>query len=270
MKTQIPVPPPNAAPPFPPEKLEFKNKGFRKMCVTAIVAGTIIAAVYILSEMIFHKQCQNYPRAIIRIIEVILFCIEMGLFANRMSLYLEFSGDYALARRSAVIMMAMLIISSVTEAYYISPFLADPNAIKARQIYMAIIIVIGTITVLPLLQFELFNIDIITMRVSAYIGIAASIVSFFIGSLIIGYSTIVTADVDGLFNIIARIIDSLAPVYLLQIFPCLILVYHSRILFIREIKRDNKFNPQGPDPELEKISGPDDYESKELEELEDV
>ena len=238
------------------------------MCLSSMVIGGIIVLLYIVLEFINRSQSQNYPRTLIRIVEVVFFYVEMSLFAHRTSLYLEFSGDYSLSRRSAVIMMVLLIISSVTEAYYISVFLEETG--RRRLIYMGVIIVIGIISTLPLLQFELFNIDIWTMRFSAYLGIAASLVSFFIGSLIIGYNAIFVTDVSGVLNIIVRFVDSLAPIYLLQIFPCILLLYNSRILFIREIKRDNKFNPLGPDPELEKISGPDDYESSELEEAEDI
>jgi hypothetical protein len=101
----------------------FKNKDFRKRCVTVMRIAAICAGAYMLISLINIPNCQNYPRLTVRMLLTAFYTLELCLFAHRNSIYMELGGDYALARRAGAGMMVSLIVNSIVEGYYVSAFL---------------------------------------------------------------------------------------------------------------------------------------------------
>ncbi len=225
----------------------FKNKEFRKRCVTVMKIAAVLAGVYVVLGLINIQFCQNFPRFIIRVLMLLFYTVELCLFAERNSVYIEIGGDYALARRSGAAMIITLIINSIVEAYYVSVFLSLSGT--PRLIYMCFIIVIGCVTTLPLILFQYLNFEMSSMRAASIVGVVASFVSFFIGLLVVAINSIQLYGDGNVFKIIGVIFDSFSPVYIVHCIVPFITLEIARITFVRQMKIDARFAPEAPEGE---------------------
>lgn len=226
------------------ENFVFKNKRFRRLCVTVMMTAMIIAVVYAVLSLINYNYCVNYPRLYCRLALTLFFAIETALFAHRNSIYMEIGGDFALARRSGSLMIVMLIISALVEAYYVSAAVVDSGT--TRAVYMCVILAVACLSILPIAQFQYMNLHFDTMRVLVFLGVAASLVSFCIGFFFIGIKEIQTYSADGVLQTMSRVLDSLSPIYLINGLNGLIIITMAHITFKKEEKRIAKFMPQNP------------------------
>ncbi|MBQ9553384.1 MAG: hypothetical protein IJU96_11590 [Clostridia bacterium] len=222
-------------------EIVIKNKGYRKLCSASFVAAIAITLVYIaigFTNVILH-QCDNIPRFLTRTLLAVAFTVTVCLFARRSFIYMEVGGDFALARRSGAVMIILLLFSAMVEAYYASVYLAANG--RGRILYMAIIAGVGACTILPLLLLEYLNFEIYLMRLAGIISFVASLLSFSIGIFVIGFLTIRFNHVSGVYQVFVVCFDSIAPIYLIQIFPCIMLMDIARLLFIKEMKFNARF-----------------------------
>lgn len=225
------------------EKFVFKNKQFRSLCVASMVVAFVIAAVYVALSIVNYDYCANYPRLFCRLGLTILFAVAAALFAHRSSVYMEIGGDFALARRSGSIMIIMLIISALVEAYY-SSAVATPEGSNIRVAYMLAVIFVGCVSMLPLIQFQYLNLDFLIMRVLALLGIAASLVSFAVSFFFIGIKEIELYQAEGVLQTVSRVLDGLSPIYLINCFNGIIILAMAHINLRKEMKRNAKFLPE--------------------------
>ena len=234
----------------------FKNKDFRKRCTTVMKIAAVLAGVYVVLGLVNLQFCQNYPRFVLRVVMTLFYTFELCLFAERNSVYIEIGGDYALARRSGAAMIIAIIINSIIEAYYVSVFMSLSGT--PRLMYMCIIIAVGCLATLPLVLFQYLDFQIGDMKIANTFSIAASVISFCIGFLIISINTIQSYGNGGVFEIIGFVFDSFAPVYLINCAVPFITSEISRITFVRQMKIDAKFAPEAPEGEQETEEEQDD------------
>lgn len=226
----------------------FKNKIFRKRCVSVMIIAALLAGVYVALGLINIPHCQNYPRFIIRVVMTVFYAIELCLFAQRNSVYMEIGGDYALARRACAGMIISLIVNAIVEAYYVSVFLEESGTL--RLIYMCVIIVIACLTTLPLILFQYLNFEFGLMRIASAVSIMASLVSFCIGFLIIATNQL-SASAQGMLATAGAVFDSFAPIYLIHCFVPVIVIEIARDAFVKQMKIEAKFAPEAPEGEQE-------------------
>ena len=227
----------------------FKNKEFRKRCTTVMKIAAVIAGVYVVLGLINLQFCQNYPRFILRVVMTLFYTVQLCLFAERNSVYIEIGGDYALARRSSSLMIISFIISSIIESYYVSVFLSLSGT--PRLMYMCAIIAIGCIATLPLILFQYLHFEMNAMRIASAVSVVASIVAFCIGLLVVAINSIQLYGDGNVFKIIGVTFDSFSPVYLLHCIVPFITVEIARITFVRQMKIDARFAPEAPEGEQE-------------------
>ena len=222
-------------------EIVIKNKGYRKLCSASFVAAVIITVVYIVigSVNVVLHQSDNVPRFLSRTLLAAAFAVCVCLFAHRSFIYMEVGGDFALARRSGAIMIILLLVSAMVEAYYASPFLAANG--RGRVLYMVIIAGVGAFTILPLLLLEYLNFEIYLMRLAGVISFVASLLSFCIGIFVIGFLTIRNNGISDPYQLFVVCFDSIAPIYLIQVFPCIMLMDIARLFFIKEMKFNARF-----------------------------
>jgi hypothetical protein len=103
-------------------------------------------------------------RFLARTVLTIAFTVSTCLFAHRSFIYMEIGGDFALARRSGAVMIILLLVSAIVEAYYVSACLAK-NATRGRLMYMVVIAAIAALTILPQLLLEYLNFEIYLMQI---------------------------------------------------------------------------------------------------------
>lgn len=230
-------------------EIVIKNKGYRKLCSASFVAALAITFVYVVVGLanVVMRQCDNVPRFITRAALAAVFAICVCLFARRSFIYMEVGGDFALARRSGAIMIILLLVSAMVEAYYASVFLAANG--RGRALYMLIIAGVGAFTILPLLLLEYLNFEIYLMRLAGIISFVASLLSFCIGIFVIGFLTIRYHPTSSAYKLFAICFDSIAPIYLIQVFPCIMLMDIARLFFIKEMKLNAKFANSSDDDE---------------------
>ncbi len=228
-------------------EIVIKNKGYRKLCSASFVAAVVITLIYVGVGManVMMRQSGNVPRFITRTMLAAAFTICVCLFARRSFIYMEVGGDFALARRSGAIMIILLLVSAVVEAYYASVYLAGNG--RGRVFYMLIIAGVGAFTILPLLLLEYLNFEIYLMRLAGIISFVASLLSFCIGIFVIGLLTIRNNGITQTYQIFVVCFDSIAPIYLIQVFPCIMLMDIARLFFIKEMKLNAKFATPGDD-----------------------
>ncbi len=231
------------------KEFTFKNVEFRKRCVGVMIAASVIAGLYVILGLINLQYCQNYPRFVLRVLATLFYTVELCLFAERNSVYMEIGGDYALARRSCTGMLVTLIVSAIIESYYVSVFLTIPG--NLRLLYMCIIIFIGCLSTLPLILFQYLNFEYNLMKAASVFGVLASLVSFCIGFLIISVNTIQSYGNGGFFETAGFIFDSFSPIYLVHCLVVVILIEVARITFVRQMKINAKFAPEAPEGEQE-------------------
>ncbi len=232
-------------------EIVIKNVGYRKLCSTSFMASIIITAVYIVVGVVnlALSMCDNYPRFVTRALLAVAFTVVVCLFARRSFFYMEVGGDFALARRSGAEMIILLLVSALVEAYYVSVNLVLFG--RGRLLYMVVIAVIGAITVLPIILLEYLNFEIYLMRLAGIISFVASLLSFCIGIFVIGLVTIRDKGISNAYELFAVCFDSLAPIYLIQVFPCIMLMDISRLFFVKEMKLNAKFAVTDGDEEPE-------------------
>ncbi len=226
----------------------FKNKKFRRRCVSVMVIAALLAGVYVVLGLANIPNCQNYPRFIIRVVMTVFYAIELSLFAHRNSVYMEIGGDYALARRACAGMIISLIVNAIVEAYYVSVFLQESGTL--RLIYMCVIIVIACLTTLPLILFQYLNFEFGLMRIASAVSVMASLVSFCIGFLIIATNQL-SASAQGVLATAGAVFDSFAPIYLIHCFVPVIVIEIARDAFVKQMKIEAKFAPEAPEGEQE-------------------
>lgn len=231
------------------QEFVFKNKDFRKRCTTVMKIAAVLAGVYVLLGLINLQFCQNYPRFILRLVITVFYAVELCLFAERNSVYIEIGGDYALARRSGAALIIAMIINSIVEAYYVSVFLSLSGT--PRLLYMCAIILIGCAGTLPLILFQYLNFEIGIMRVANVLSVAASVFSFLIGFIIVSVNTIVSYGNGRIFETVGFIFDSFSPVYLINCIVPFITAAIARITFTRQMKINARFAPEAPEGEQE-------------------
>ncbi|HBL40605.1 MAG TPA: hypothetical protein DDY98_03155 [Ruminococcaceae bacterium] len=221
-------------------EIVIKNKGYRKLCSASFVASVAITAIYIVVGIvnIMLGMCENYPRFVARSALAVAFTIAVCLLARRSFIYMELGGDFALARRSGAIMIILLLVSALVEAYYVSVNLVLVG--RGRLVYMAVIALVGAATILPIVLLEYLNFEIYLMRLAGIISFVASLLSFCIGIFVIGLVTIRVNGISNVYQLFAICFDSLAPIYLIQIFPCIMLMDISRLFFVKEMKLNAK------------------------------
>ncbi len=231
------------------QEFVFKNKEFRKRCTTVMKISAVFAGVYVLLGLINLQFCQNYPRFILRVIITLFYTVELCLFAERNSVYMEIGGDYALARRSGAALIITMIINSIVESYYVSVFLSLSGT--PRLAYMCAIILVGCVTTLPLVLFQYLNFEVNIMRIANVISVTASILSFFIGFIIVSINSIVSYGNGGIFETVGFVFDSFSPVYIINcLVPCITSAI-AHITFMRQMKINAKFAPEAPEGEQE-------------------
>ena len=226
----------------------FKNKKFRRRCVSVMVIAALLAGVYVVLGLVNIPNCQNYPRFIIRVVMTVFYAIELSLFAHRNSVYMEIGGDYALARRACAGMIISLIVNAIVEAYYVSVFLQESGTL--RLIYMCVIIVIACLTTLPLILFQYLNFEFGLMRIASVVSIMASLVSFCIGFLIIATNQL-SASAQGVLATAGAVFDSFAPIYLIHCFVPAVVLEIARDAFAKQMKIEARFAPEAPEGEQE-------------------
>lgn len=226
----------------------FKNKKFRRRCVSVMVIAALLAGVYVVLGFVNIPHCQNYPRFIIRVVMTAFYAIELCLFAHRNSVYMEIGGDYAFARRACAGMIISLIVNAIVEAYYVSVFLQESGTL--RLIYMCVIIVIACLTTLPLILFQYLNFDFGLMRIASSVSIMASLISFCIGFLIIATNQL-NASAQGMLATAGAVFDSFAPIYLIHCLVPVIVIEIARDTFVKQMKIEAKFAPEAPEGEQE-------------------
>ncbi len=219
----------------------FKNKAFRKRCVTVIRIAAVLAGIYVLISLVNIPHCQNYPRLAARLLLTAFYTVELCLFAQRNSVYMEIGGDYALARRAGAGMMISLIVNSIVEGYYVSVFLEASGTM--RVIYMCIIIAMGCLTTLPLILYQYLNFDFMLMRLASAVGIMASIVSFCIGFLVVAINQVDAFD-EGILSGVGAIFDSFAPLYLIHCLVPMVVIEIAKDAFAKQLKFEAKFAPE--------------------------
>ena len=227
----------------------FKNKEFRNRCTTVMRIAAIFAGAYMLISLINIPNCQNYPRLTVRMLLTAFYTLELCLFAHRNSVYMELGGDYALARRAGAGMMLSLIVNSIVEGYYVSAFLEIGTM---RGIYMCLIIVVGCLTTLPLILYQYLNFDYMLMRLASLIGVAASVVSFCIGFLVIATNQVGAFD-EGILSGVGAIFDSFAPLYLIHCLVPVVVVEIAKDAFTKQMKLEAKFAPESRDEPLKSM-----------------
>lgn len=225
----------------------FKNKEFRKKCVTVMIAAAALSGIYIVAGLVNIPNCHNYPRFAARVLLAVFYTVELCLFAERNSVYIEIGGDYALARRSCTGMIIALIVNAIVEAYYVSVFLQDSGTM--RIVYMCVIIAIGCLTTLPLILFQYLNFDLFLMRISSAVSVLASLVSFCIGFLIIATTQLEAS--EGILASAGAVFDSFSPIYLVHCLVPVVVVEIARVTFVRQMKINAKFAPEAPEGEQE-------------------
>ncbi len=230
------------------QEFVFKNKAFRKRCVSVMIIAAVLAGVYVVIGLINIPHCQNYPRFVIRVIMTLFYALELSLFAHRNSVYMEIGGDYALARRSCAGMIISLIVNAIVEAYYVSVFLQESGTL--RLIYMCVIIVIACLTTLPLILFQYLNFEFGLMRIASAVSVMASLVSFCIGFLIIATNQL-SASAQGVLATAGAVFDSFAPIYLIHCFVPIVVIEIARDAFVKQMKMEAKFAPEAPEGEPE-------------------
>jgi len=228
------------------QEFVFKNKAFRRRCVSVMIIAAVLAGVYVIVGLVNIPHCQNYPRFIIRVLMTVFYAIELSLFAHRNSVYMEIGSDYALARRSCAGMIISLIVNAIVEAYYVSVFLQESGTL--RIIYMCVIIAIACLTTLPLILFQYLNFDFMLMRLASAMSVLASLVSFCIGFLIIATNQL-GASAESLLGTAGAVFDSFAPIYLIHCFVPIIVVEVARDAFVKQMKIEAKFAPEAPEGE---------------------
>ncbi len=238
----------------------FKNKEFRKRCTTVMRIAAILAGIYMLISLINIPHCQNYPRLTVRMLLTAFYTLELCLFAHRNSIYMEIGGDYALARRAGAGMIISLIVNSIVEGYYVSAFLEIGTM---RGIYMCLIVAVGCLTTLPLILYQYLNFDYMLMRFASLVSVAASVVSFCIGFLVIATNQVGAFD-EGILSGIGAIFDSFAPLYLIHCLVPAVVVEIAKDAFNKQMKLEAKFAPESRDEPLKGII--DEKESKKSEE----
>lgn len=237
----------------------FKNKEFRNRCTTVMRIAAIFAGAYMLISLINIPNCQNYPRLTVRMLLTAFYTLELCLFAHRNSIYMELGGDYALARRAGAGMMLSLIVNSIVEGYYVSAFLEIGTM---RGIYMCLIIVVGCLTTLPLILYQYLNFDYMLMRLASLIGVAASVVSFCIGFLVIATNQVGAFD-EGILSGVGAIFDSFAPLYLIHCLVPAVVVEIAKDAFTKQMKLEAKFAPESRDEPLKSMVKENTEESEE-------
>ncbi len=237
------------------ENFVFKNKRFRGLCVTVMLAAMVIAVAYAVLSLINYNYCVNYPRFYCRLALTLLFAAETALFAHRNSIYMEIGGDFALARRSGSLMILILAISALVEAYYISAAVVDAGT--TRAIYMCVIILVACLSTLPIVQFQYLNLNYVTMRSLVLLGMAASLISFVIGFFFIGINEIQLYSADGILQTMSRVLDSLSPIYLINCLNGIVIMTMAHIALKKEEKLNAKFMPENP--QLDSLAPPEEY-----------
>lgn len=226
----------------------FKNKKFRRRCVAVMVIAAIFALAYVVLSFLNYSNSENTSRLIVRVLLTAFYAVEISLFAQRCSVYMEIGGDYALARRACAGMIISLIVNAIVEAYYVSVFLQESGTM--RLVYMCGIIVIACLTTLPLVLFQYLNFDLMLMRLASVVSVLASLVSFCIGFLIIATSQLDSSAQD-MFSLISTAFDSVAPIYFIHCFVPVIVVGIAKDAFIKQMKINAKFAPEAPEGEQE-------------------
>ncbi len=219
----------------------FKNKRFRKLCVSEMIVAFAIAVLYAVLSIVNYDYCANYPRLYCRIALTVLFAVETALFAHRNSVYMEIGGDFALARRSGSLMIIMMIISALVEAYYVSAAVVESGTLRA--VYMVAIIIVGCAAMLPLIQFQYMNLDFSMMQLLVLLGILASLASFMMGFFFIGINEIKLYQAQGVFQTMSRVLDSLSPIYLVNCLNGILILTMAHIALQKESKKSAKTLP---------------------------
>jgi len=227
----------------------FKNKEFRKRCVTVMRVAAVFAGVYMLISLVNIPNCQNYPRLIVRMVLTAFYTLELCLFSHRNSIYMEIGGDYAVARRAGAGMMLSLLVNSIVEGYYVSAFLEIGTM---RGVYMCVIVAIGCLTTLPLILYQYLNFDYMLMRLASLVGIVASVVSFCIGFLVIATNQ-VGAFEEGILSGVGAIFDSFAPLYLVHCLAPAVVLEIAKDAFTKQMKLEAKFAPESKDEPLKSV-----------------
>ena len=239
------------------QEFVFKNKSFRRRCVNVICIAALLAGIYVGVSFANIPNCQNYPRLAVRLLLTVFYTVELCLFANRNSVYMEIGGDYALARRAGAGMMISLIVNAIVEAYYVSVFLETAG--KMRLVYMCVIIAVGCISTLPIILFQYLNFDFVLMRIASAIGIMASVISFCIGFLVIATNQVDAFD-GGILNGVGAVFDSFAPLYLIHCLVPVIVIEIARDALAKQLKLEEKFAPEVMAEPI--VTVPDNYKKK--------
>ncbi len=224
----------------------FKNKAFRKRCVTVLRVAAVMATVFVVISLINTINLQgfsfqNIPRIVARVVLTAFYTVELCLFAHRNSIYMEIGGgDYALARRAGAGMMIALIVNAIVEGYYVSALLGTGTM---RGVYMCVIIAAGCFTTLPLVLYQYLNFDLMLMRLASVFSILASVASFGIGFLVIATGQVSAFD-EGILSGIGAIFDSFAPLYLINCLVPAIVVEIAKDTFAKQMKLEAKFAPE--------------------------
>lgn len=232
----------------------FKNKAFRKRCVSVIRVAAVLAGIYVVVSLANIPHCQNYPRLAVRLVLTAFYTVELCLFAQRNSVYMEIGGDYALARRAGAGMMIALIVNSIVEGYYVSVFLEASGTM--RVVYMCLIIAMGCLTTLPLILYQYLNFDYMLMRLASAVGIMASVISFCIGFLVVATNQ-ADAFNEGILSGVGAIFDSFAPLYLIHCLMPAVVIEIARDAFAKQLKLEAKFAPEIKDEPVERIQAED-------------
>lgn len=219
----------------------FKNKQFRKLCVSSMIAAFTVAVVFALLSAINYSSSTNYPRLYCRIGLTLFFALETALFAHRNSVYMEIDGDFALARRSGSLMIVTMLISALVEAYYVSAAVVDSGT--TRAIYMVIIIIVACAAMLPLIQFQYMNLDFGVMQALVLLGMLASLASFMMGFFFIGINEIKLYEAEGVLSVMSHVLDSLSPVYLINCINGVVILTMAHIALQKEERKAAKSLP---------------------------
>lgn len=172
---------------------------------------------------------------------LLVYSFEFSLFAHRSSIYMELGGDFSLARRSAMFMLMSLYVSAIVESYYVSVYLNLTGIMRIAA--MCVIMLIGAVVSIPVVRFQYLDLNINGMLPSAVFGVIASLAMIGVDVLLIGYGATRVGASYRILSILSRIMDCIAPIYIVYVPVCLLLFFMARIVFEKEMKLNAKLAP---------------------------
>ncbi len=187
---------------------------FKAFVIFVILVVVVVTAAYVSIYFMGYRYSLNRSKMFFRCALLIVFAFESCLFSWRTLMYNRLGGDFSLARRSAIVILACISGSAIIESYY---FLSSVNFFnvfgRLRMFEIIIFVVMMCVPVLPVI-FNIVGSDTIDRLIIGSLigyGLCGFLCVYMASNIIL--KVIPTANTLTLFGLVLRSCERFSPIY---------------------------------------------------------